>query len=116
MRTKKMFPHKGRAYLEPDARIARLIGLAAKVHKIKQDELMADMLLTMLEDEKEAYGPFYREVESALRSGEFARKNIVKKEDRVKNVVDPDMTEKTAVGDVPPEIRAEWDDFLKGSV
>ena len=114
MRTKKLFPHKGRAYLEPDARIARLISVAAKMHHIKQDELLADMLLTMLEDEKEALGPFYREVEAALNCGDLARKNIVKKTDRVKNVVDPDLTEKTEFGTIAPETRVEWDDFLKG--
>jgi hypothetical protein len=113
MRMKKMFPHKGRAYLEPDARIARLVSVVAKMHHIKQDELLAEMLLTTLEDEKEALGPFYREVEAALRSGDFARKNIVKKTDRVKNIVDPDVTEKTIIGAVSPEIRTEWDDFLK---
>lgn len=115
MRTKKLFPHKGRAYLEPDARIARLISVAAKMHHMKQDELLADMLLTLLEDEKEAIGPFYREVEAALRSGEFARKNL-KPAEKTRNVVDPDLTEKTELGPVTPEIRAEWDDFLKGSV
>ena len=85
------------------------------MHHIKQDEMLADMLLTTLEDEKEALGPFYKEVEAALRSGDFARKNIVKQADRVKNVVDPDLVEHTEFGDITPEMRKEMDAFIKAS-
>lgn len=121
MKLKGYHPHKGRAFLEPDVRVADFIRCAAVSQRLKQDEIMAAALLLCFEDEKE--GPLksaYEKLYLAFHSGELKRKQFkrppaIKIENLGGVPEERQSVEHTEVGAVPPEIRAEWDEFLKGN-
>ena len=113
MKSKSLFPHKGRGYLELDRRLVLLFSIAARRHGVKQDELFAAMLLDHFEDEKALYGSDYVAVEKALRTGELARKNAKNKLAHIAAPIEADNLTPDGV-EVPKEIRDEWSEFLKG--
>ena len=121
MRLKGYHPHKGRAFLEPDVRVAEFVRAAAVCHHMKQDEVLASALLLCFEDEKE--GPLkgvYEKLYLALHTGELKRKQFKRppavKIENLGAVPAEHVSEDKAPDPVPPEIRAEWDDFIKASL
>jgi len=118
MRLKGFHPHKGRAFLEVDARVADFIRAAAVLNRVKQDEVLAVSLLTGFEEDKD--GPMkeaYDKLAVAYNAGEFKRKQFkrppaIRIETKREVEEGPEQTE---LGPVPPEMRAEWDDFIKAS-
>lgn len=117
MRVKGFFPHKGRAFLEPDGRIVDFVRAAAVLHRTKQDEILAAALLSCFEDEKD--GPLvarYAALAKGYSAGEFKRRHLTKAKTQGLGVSEvPALpAEETVIGPVSPDIRVEWDAYLKG--
>lgn len=115
MRLKGYHPHKGKAFMELDARVADFVRAAAILNRVKQDEIMAVMIMTACrEDQTGPLKAVYEKVVMAYNSGEFQRKRF-KRPPAVRVETKSTEVEETDVGPITPEIRAEWDDFLKGN-
>jgi len=112
MKSKRLFPHAGKGYLELDRRVMLLFSLAAKAKGFKQDELMAGMLLECFDDEKEMYGKLYKDVEVAFRKGEFARKNAKNKTLHITHPLKEENLTPDGI-EVTEDLRKEWESFLQ---
>ena len=66
--------HRGKAWLEPDRRTWRLLSDAARLLRMKQDRILANGLLTVLAEHKDALAGSYNALYAAVEAGEFDRK------------------------------------------